>query len=244
MFSAFFISTKLEFCTRWSRVLMNSCLLLLLCCYIGTRPGARSQECSQQKGISLQHALTTGNYKNNIQNLVLFSNIFPLLWILLRCVYSTRNRKYNSSVWSFQGVENVYICFHAFINPVPSYFFRSRNFPQGTISDMVTDASQGISFVCNNISAFAGDPSRCSHKLTVFDFYLPFDLPIWSLSRVLNCNFCRIYLMGQSAGAHIAACALLEQATKESKGESISWRVSQIKAYFGLSGGYYLFPTF
>ena len=45
--------------------------------------------------------------------------------------------------------------------------------------------------------------------------------------------------MGQSAGAHIAACALLEQATKESKGESISWRVSQIKAYFGLSGGYY-----
>lgn len=46
--------------------------------------------------------------------------------------------------------------------------------------------------------------------------------------------------MGQSAGAHIAACALLEQATKESKGESISWRVSQIKAYFGLSGGYYI----
>ncbi|XP_018458229.2 isoprenylcysteine alpha-carbonyl methylesterase ICME [Raphanus sativus] len=85
-----------------------------------------------------------------------------------------------------------------------------RNFPQGTISDMVTDASQGISFVCNNISAFAGDPSR-------------------------------IYLMGQSAGAHIAACALLEQATKESKGESISWRVSQIKAYFGLSGGYNLY---
>jgi prenylcysteine alpha-carboxyl methylesterase len=84
-----------------------------------------------------------------------------------------------------------------------------RNFPQGTISDMVTDASQGISFVCNNISAFGGDPNR-------------------------------IYLMGQSAGAHIAACALLEQATKELKGESISWTVSQIKAYFGLSGGYLL----
>jgi prenylcysteine alpha-carboxyl methylesterase len=85
-----------------------------------------------------------------------------------------------------------------------------RNFPQGTISDMVTDASQGISFVCNNISAFGGDPNR-------------------------------IYLMGQSAGAHIAACALLEQATKELKGESISWTVSQIKAYFGLSGGYNLY---
>lgn len=86
-----------------------------------------------------------------------------------------------------------------------------RNFPQGTISDMVTDASQGISFVCNNIAEYGGDPNR-------------------------------IYLMGQSAGAHISACALLEQAIKESdEGESISWSVSQIKAYFGVSGGYNLF---
>lgn len=82
-----------------------------------------------------------------------------------------------------------------------------RNFPQGTISDMVKDASQGISFVCDNIVDYGGDPNR-------------------------------IYLMGQSAGAHIASCALVEQAIKESKGESISWSVSQIKAYFGLSGGY------
>lgn len=44
--------------------------------------------------------------------------------------------------------------------------------------------------------------------------------------------------MGQSAGAHIAACALVDQAVKESRGESISWSLSQIKAYFGLSGGY------
>lgn len=49
---------------------------------------------------------------------------------------------------------------------------------------------------------------------------------------------CRIYLMGQSAGAHIAACTLLEQAIKEcGEGGSTSWSVSQIKAYFGLSGG-------
>ncbi|KAH7519116.1 hypothetical protein JRO89_XSUnG0133400 [Xanthoceras sorbifolium] len=48
----------------------------------------------------------------------------------------------------------------------------------------------------------------------------------------------RIYLMGQSAGAHISFCALLEQAIKESRGgESILWSISQIKAYFGLSGG-------
>ncbi|GFQ01370.1 isoprenylcysteine alpha-carbonyl methylesterase icme [Phtheirospermum japonicum] len=82
-----------------------------------------------------------------------------------------------------------------------------RNFPQGTISDMVKDASQGISFVCNNIAEYGGDPNR-------------------------------VYLMGQSAGAHIAACALLEQAIKESNGEKTPWSVSQIKAYFGLSGGY------
>lgn len=86
-----------------------------------------------------------------------------------------------------------------------------RNFPQGTIGDMVKDVSQGISFVCNNIAEYGGDPNR-------------------------------IYLMGQSAGAHISACALLNQAIKESReGDIMSWSVSQIKAYFGLSGGYNLF---
>ncbi|KAJ4833257.1 hypothetical protein Tsubulata_005091 [Turnera subulata] len=81
-----------------------------------------------------------------------------------------------------------------------------RNFPQGTIGDMVTDASHGISFICNNIAEYGGDPNR-------------------------------IYLMGQSAGAHIAACTLLEQAIREARGDSITWSVSQLKAYFGLSGG-------
>ncbi|KAL3631301.1 putative isoprenylcysteine alpha-carbonyl methylesterase icmel1 [Castilleja foliolosa] len=84
-----------------------------------------------------------------------------------------------------------------------------RNFPQGTIGDMVKDASQGISFVCNNIAEYGGDPNR-------------------------------IYLMGQSAGSHIAACALLEQTIKESVGDKTSWSVSGLKAYFGLSGGYNL----
>lgn len=47
--------------------------------------------------------------------------------------------------------------------------------------------------------------------------------------------------MGQSAGAHIAACTLLEQAIKEADAEQRAcWSVSQIKAYFGLSGGYVL----
>ncbi|KEH25292.1 probable isoprenylcysteine alpha-carbonyl methylesterase ICMEL2 [Medicago truncatula] len=85
-----------------------------------------------------------------------------------------------------------------------------RNFPQGTISDMVNDTCQGISFVINNIASYGGDPDR-------------------------------IYLMGQSAGAHISSCALLEQATRETKnGDGVSWSVSQLKAYFGLSGGYNL----
>ncbi|RLM55737.1 hypothetical protein C2845_PM10G21050 [Panicum miliaceum] len=82
-----------------------------------------------------------------------------------------------------------------------------RNFPQGTIGDMVEDASQGISFVCNNIASYGGDPNR-------------------------------VYLVGQSAGAHIAACALLNQAIREcGEGDTSSWSVSQIKAYFGISGG-------
>ncbi|XP_010460369.1 PREDICTED: probable isoprenylcysteine alpha-carbonyl methylesterase ICMEL1 [Camelina sativa] len=85
-----------------------------------------------------------------------------------------------------------------------------RNFPQGSISDMVKDASSGISFVCNHIAEYGGDPNR-------------------------------IYLMGQSAGAHIAACTLVEQVIKESgEGDSVSWSSGQINGYFGLSGGYNL----
>ncbi|KAI5573997.1 hypothetical protein BDE02_10G117900 [Populus trichocarpa] len=86
-----------------------------------------------------------------------------------------------------------------------------RNYPQGTMSDMVEDASGGISFVCNKIAEYGGDPNR-------------------------------VYLMGQSAGGHIAACALVEQAIKEAgEGGSTTWSVLQIKTYFGLSGGYNLF---
>ncbi|KAJ8631117.1 hypothetical protein MRB53_024440 [Persea americana] len=71
-----------------------------------------------------------------------------------------------------------------------------RNFPQGTISDMINDASQGISFICNSVIEYG-------------------------------------------AGAHIASCALLNQAIKESgDGESATWSVSQLKAYVGTSGGY------
>ncbi|GMP58727.1 hypothetical protein CsSME_00022295 [Camellia sinensis var. sinensis] len=96
---------------------------------------------------------------------------------------------------------------HVFIQHCFSSYVVFLNFPQGTMSDMIKDSSEGISFVCNHIAEYGGDPNR-------------------------------IYLMGQSAGAHIAACSLLEQAIKEAGDvESTSWSVSQLKAYFGLSGG-------
>lgn len=61
---------------------------------------------------------------------------------------------------------------------------------------------------------------------------------LFAKNASFDCAFDRIYLMGQSAGAHIAACALLEQAIKEAgEGESTSWSLSRIRAYFGLSGG-------
>nr|XP_009390953.1 PREDICTED: probable isoprenylcysteine alpha-carbonyl methylesterase ICMEL1 isoform X4 [Musa acuminata subsp. malaccensis] len=56
---------------------------------------------------------------------------------------------------------------------------------------------------------------------------------------IVACIDYRIYLIGQSAGAHIAACTILDQAIKEcGERECTSWSVSQIKAYFGISGGY------
>lgn len=109
-----------------------------------------------------------------------------------------------------------------------------RNFPQGTISDMVADVSQGIAFVCNCISDYGGDPNRYQSYLCTNKYFFNSFL----IMVILHVVMYRVYLMGQSAGAHISSCALLEQAIKESQGEeSILWSVSQIKAYFGLSGG-------
>ncbi|XP_044441707.1 probable isoprenylcysteine alpha-carbonyl methylesterase ICMEL1 isoform X2 [Triticum aestivum] len=49
-----------------------------------------------------------------------------------------------------------------------------------------------------------------------------------------------IYLVGQSAGAHIAACTLVNQAISECGEDTSTWSVVQLKAYFGISGGYNL----
>eukprot|EP00252_Welwitschia_mirabilis_P011844 TRINITY_DN2631_c0_g1_i3.p1 TRINITY_DN2631_c0_g1~~TRINITY_DN2631_c0_g1_i3.p1 ORF type:complete len:257 (-),score=47.06 TRINITY_DN2631_c0_g1_i3:70-840(-) len=62
-----------------------------------------------------------------------------------------------------------------------------RNFPQGTISDMIMDVSEGISFVLDNIAEYG------------------------------------------------------DKALKDaSSSEEVSWRTSQIQAFFGISGGYNL----
>lgn len=88
-----------------------------------------------------------------------------------------------------------------------------RNFPQGSVSDMVSDVSRGIGHLCQNIGDpnIGGDPNK-------------------------------IYLVGQSAGAHLGACALLLQAEKQiTDGTAgLTWISSQIKAYVALSGGYNL----
>lgn len=49
----------------------------------------------------------------------------------------------------------------------------------------------------------------------------------------------RVYLAGQSAGAHLAACALLMQAEKEITQDpaDLVWRSSQINACMAISGG-------
>ncbi|KAI4986732.1 hypothetical protein ZWY2020_019362 [Hordeum vulgare] len=51
-----------------------------------------------------------------------------------------------------------------------------------------------------------------------------------------NCGS-RIYLVGQSAGAHIAVCALINRAIRECGEDTSTWSVAQLKAYFGISGG-------
>lgn len=125
----------------------------------------------------------------------------------------------------------VYACTRVSIST--SELSSCRNFPQGTISDMVKDVSQGISFVCKNIADYGGDQDRWLNNFFIFPFFIICSLSYYFILPHLN----RIFLMGQSAGAHISVCALLEQAVKAGKGESVDWSVSQIKSYFGLSGG-------
>ncbi|XP_024383589.1 probable isoprenylcysteine alpha-carbonyl methylesterase ICMEL2 isoform X2 [Physcomitrium patens] len=86
-----------------------------------------------------------------------------------------------------------------------------RNFPQGGISDMISDVETGIGYVIQKLESYGGDPNM-------------------------------VYLAGQSAGAHLATCALLKQAEKEITQDpaDLVWRSSQIKECMAISGGYNL----
>lgn len=76
-------------------------------------------------------------------------------------------------------------CKQPVVDIVSSFYYIFRNFPQGTISDMVEDASEGISFVCNQIASFGGDPSRSfsfPKKLEIIFSMYPFKLIISHLT--------------------------------------------------------------
>jgi prenylcysteine alpha-carboxyl methylesterase len=83
-----------------------------------------------------------------------------------------------------------------------------RNFPQGTVGDMVQDVSSGIGWVRKRAASLGGDPTR-------------------------------VFVVGQSAGAHLSACAVLRQSEWARDGvENAEWRPSQIAGFAGISGVY------
>jgi len=85
-----------------------------------------------------------------------------------------------------------------------------RNFPQGTVGEMVADVGSGIAWVMQNCAEYGGDPNR-------------------------------VTVVGQSAGAHLSALAILRQAEWEASGGTWSeapWPVSRLHAFIGVSGVY------
>ena len=88
-----------------------------------------------------------------------------------------------------------------------------RNFPQGTVGDMIADVGNGIGWVLERLEALGGDKRR-------------------------------VVIVGQSAGAHISATALLRQtewASRSQLGGAVtaprSWSPA-ISKFIGISGVY------
>lgn len=85
-----------------------------------------------------------------------------------------------------------------------------RNFPQGTISDMLNDTETAVQWVFDHIESYGGDVEQ-------------------------------VYLVGQSAGAHISCMSMLRRTVREREGlTDISWKGSDLRGWIGISGAYNL----
>lgn len=81
-----------------------------------------------------------------------------------------------------------------------------RNFPQGTVGDMIADVSNGISWVLERLDALGGDKRK-------------------------------VVVVGQSAGAHLAATAIIRQSEWVARSPNI-WSPGSISKFIGISGVY------
>lgn len=81
-----------------------------------------------------------------------------------------------------------------------------RNFPQGTVGDMIADVSNGISWVLDRVDALGGDKRK-------------------------------VVVIGQSAGAHLAATAILRQTEWLARSPN-TWSPGSISKFIGISGVY------
>ena len=88
-----------------------------------------------------------------------------------------------------------------------------RNFPQGTVGDMIADVGKGVGWVLERLDALGGDTRR-------------------------------VVVVGQSAGAHIAATCLLRQIEWVTRADRLeravpnAWSPAAISRFIGISGVY------
>jgi hypothetical protein len=95
-----------------------------------------------------------------------------------------------------------------------------RNFPQGTVSDMTADVAAGVAWVLRHARGWGGDASRCAHVRACVRacVCVRCECVDEALTRVFALSpsllRARVTLVGQSAGAHLCALALLYQAQR------------------------------
>ena len=85
-----------------------------------------------------------------------------------------------------------------------------RNFPQGTVGDMLTDLDTAFGWIHENIEQFGGDKNS-------------------------------MFVMGQSAGAHLALLTVLRKSQHEHQSgpdATHRWRTSDVPAVIGIAGPY------